>query len=182
MSHSREFCRHNTLCCLSTSVYCCKRIFRYRLSPETSGYTLVHCIQWESEALSSVSNLVAHFHPELWSRLLQSLPLHPYAFIAWCIGIGVYSTQEVLHRDCSVVPGVDSPVSKNVTLPSVCVACNTSYFLVYLTTLSLLHSLRVGLYSVDWRMIVNDEYRRILKEVTVAYFNVLYQNVHGDAE
>jgi hypothetical protein len=41
MSQSREFCRHNPLCCFSTSVYCCKRIFRYRLSPETFGYTLV---------------------------------------------------------------------------------------------------------------------------------------------
>jgi hypothetical protein len=35
------FCRHNPLRCFSTSVYCCKRIFRYRLSPETFGYTLV---------------------------------------------------------------------------------------------------------------------------------------------
>jgi hypothetical protein len=35
-----EFCRHNPLCCVS-SVYCCKRIFRYRLSPETFGYTVV---------------------------------------------------------------------------------------------------------------------------------------------
>jgi len=29
------------LCYFSTSVYCCKRIFRYRLSPETFGYILV---------------------------------------------------------------------------------------------------------------------------------------------
>jgi hypothetical protein len=36
-----DFCRHNPLCCFSTSVYCCKRIFRYRLSPETFGYTLI---------------------------------------------------------------------------------------------------------------------------------------------
>jgi len=28
-----------------TSVYCCKRIFRYRLSPETFGYTLVKNIE-----------------------------------------------------------------------------------------------------------------------------------------
>jgi hypothetical protein len=41
-SCSCEFCRHNPLCCFSTSVYCCKRTFRYRLSPETFGYTLVH--------------------------------------------------------------------------------------------------------------------------------------------
>jgi hypothetical protein len=36
-----EFCRHNPLCCFSATVYCCKRIFRYRLSQETFGYTLV---------------------------------------------------------------------------------------------------------------------------------------------
>jgi hypothetical protein len=41
MSQSSESCRHNPLCCFSTSVYFCKRIFRYRLSPETFGYTLV---------------------------------------------------------------------------------------------------------------------------------------------
>jgi hypothetical protein len=41
VSQSSEFCRHNPLCCFSTSVYCCKRLFRYRLSPETFGYTLV---------------------------------------------------------------------------------------------------------------------------------------------
>jgi hypothetical protein len=46
VSLSSEFCRHKPLCWFSTSVYCCKRIFRYRLSPETFGYTLVlfhHC-------------------------------------------------------------------------------------------------------------------------------------------
>jgi len=41
VSQSSEFCRHNPLCCFSTSVYCCKRMFRYRLSPETFGYTVV---------------------------------------------------------------------------------------------------------------------------------------------
>jgi hypothetical protein len=29
VSQPREFCRHNPLCCFSTRVYCCKRIFRY---------------------------------------------------------------------------------------------------------------------------------------------------------
>jgi len=35
LSQSSEFCRHNPLCCFSTSAYyyCC--LFRYRLSPET---------------------------------------------------------------------------------------------------------------------------------------------------
>jgi len=41
VSHSSEFCRHNPLCCFSTSNTKGKRIFRYRFSPETSGYTLV---------------------------------------------------------------------------------------------------------------------------------------------
>jgi hypothetical protein len=34
-----------TLCVVSQRVFfCCKRIFRYRLSPESFGYTLVHTI------------------------------------------------------------------------------------------------------------------------------------------
>jgi hypothetical protein len=44
VSQSSDFCRHNPLCCFSTSVYCCKHIFLYRLSPETFGYTLVHVL------------------------------------------------------------------------------------------------------------------------------------------
>jgi len=41
VNQSSTFRRHNTLCCFSTSVYYCKHIFLYRLSPETFGYTLV---------------------------------------------------------------------------------------------------------------------------------------------
>jgi hypothetical protein len=45
VSQSSEFCRRDTLCCISTSVcYCCCCCccwFRYRLSPETFGHTLV---------------------------------------------------------------------------------------------------------------------------------------------
>jgi hypothetical protein len=41
VSQFSDFCRQNPLCCFSTSVCCCKRVFRYRLSPETFGYTLV---------------------------------------------------------------------------------------------------------------------------------------------
>jgi hypothetical protein len=40
VTQSSEFCRHNPLCCFSTSVFCCC-LFRYRLSPETFGYTFV---------------------------------------------------------------------------------------------------------------------------------------------
>jgi hypothetical protein len=40
VSQSSEFYRYNLLYCFSTSV-CCRCLFRYRLSPETFGYTLV---------------------------------------------------------------------------------------------------------------------------------------------
>jgi len=42
VSHSSEFCRHNPLCYFSTSNTKGKRIYRYRLSPETLGYTHVN--------------------------------------------------------------------------------------------------------------------------------------------
>jgi len=41
VSQSSEFCRHNPLRCFLTSVYFCCRLFRYRLSLDTFGYTLV---------------------------------------------------------------------------------------------------------------------------------------------
>jgi len=41
VSKPSEFCYHNPLCCFSMTVYCCKRIFCYWLSPETFGYTLI---------------------------------------------------------------------------------------------------------------------------------------------
>jgi hypothetical protein len=44
VSQCSEFWRHNALRCFSTSVYCCKRVFLYRLSPETFEYTLVNYI------------------------------------------------------------------------------------------------------------------------------------------
>jgi len=43
VSQSSEFCYNNPLCCLS--VYSYKHIFCNRLSPETSGYTLMLWIQ-----------------------------------------------------------------------------------------------------------------------------------------
>jgi hypothetical protein len=42
VSQSSEFCRHNPLCCFLMSVYCCCCLFRYRFSPETFWWTLVH--------------------------------------------------------------------------------------------------------------------------------------------
>jgi hypothetical protein len=41
VSQPREFCRHNPLCCFSTSNTKGNGILRYRLSPETFEYTLV---------------------------------------------------------------------------------------------------------------------------------------------
>jgi hypothetical protein len=43
VSRSSEFCHHNSLCCFSTSLYCCC-LLRYQLSPETFGYTLVRLV------------------------------------------------------------------------------------------------------------------------------------------
>jgi hypothetical protein len=46
VSQSSEFCCHNPLYCFSMSNTKGKRIFRYRLSPETFGYTLVRaCVR-----------------------------------------------------------------------------------------------------------------------------------------
>jgi len=58
VSQSSEFCRHNPLCCFSTSNTKDKRIFRYRLSPETFGYTLVH----------------SPYHTSLQGTLTQRMP------------------------------------------------------------------------------------------------------------
>jgi hypothetical protein len=60
MSQSSEFFRHNPLCSISTSVYCCKHIFHYRLSPETFGYTPVRSFQrlLSSYFLTSVFHIV----------------------------------------------------------------------------------------------------------------------------
>jgi hypothetical protein len=55
VSQSIEFCSHNPLCCFWTSVYCCERILRYRLSPETFGYPLVQC--WQTPLFSWSSQL-----------------------------------------------------------------------------------------------------------------------------
>jgi hypothetical protein len=43
VSESSEFFRYNPLCCFSTTVHCSKRVYLYRLSPGTFGYTLVCC-------------------------------------------------------------------------------------------------------------------------------------------
>jgi hypothetical protein len=58
VSQSSELCRHNPLCCFSTSNTKGKRIFRYRLSPETSGYILV---RFYGMALNQAQGQVYHY-------------------------------------------------------------------------------------------------------------------------
>jgi hypothetical protein len=41
VSQYSKFCRHNPLCCFSSSFYFCCCLFRYRLSPETFRCTPV---------------------------------------------------------------------------------------------------------------------------------------------
>jgi len=57
VSQSSEFCRHNPLCCGTKG----KRIFCYRLSLETFGYTLVLCflllLQFSQTSLSGFVRL-----------------------------------------------------------------------------------------------------------------------------
>jgi hypothetical protein len=55
VSQSSEFCYNNTFCCFSTSGYCCKRIFRHRLIPETFGHTVVHADRFFSRMKQSKS-------------------------------------------------------------------------------------------------------------------------------
>jgi hypothetical protein len=66
VTQSSEFCHHNPLCCLSTSVYCCKRIFRYRLSPEAFGYSFVYATtintRWEATQRVTVAKLTRLSH------------------------------------------------------------------------------------------------------------------------
>jgi len=44
VTQSSQFCLHNPLYCFSTSNTKGKLIFRYRLNPETFGYTLVYLL------------------------------------------------------------------------------------------------------------------------------------------
>jgi hypothetical protein len=53
VSQCSEFCRHNPLCCFSTSNTKGKRMFHYRLSPETFGYTFLNCQKFSSRIFVS---------------------------------------------------------------------------------------------------------------------------------
>jgi len=67
VSQSSAFCRRNPLCCFLTSVCCCC-LFRYRLSPETFGYTLVYALRvW------AILKQTRYNPSEPWNKLRQRL-------------------------------------------------------------------------------------------------------------
>jgi hypothetical protein len=68
---SSEFCRHNPLCCFSTSVYCC--LFRCRLSPETFGYT--HVLK-SALRLSNQSCITSYVQIILHLNIMYTCLLH----------------------------------------------------------------------------------------------------------
>jgi hypothetical protein len=68
---SSEFCCHNPLCYFSTSVYCCKHIFRYRLRPETFGYTLV---KYSTTFLEG---------PRIFTQTVSSIRIEPRTIKIW---------------------------------------------------------------------------------------------------
>jgi hypothetical protein len=86
VSQSNEFYRHNPLYCFSTGAYCCCW-FRYRLSPETFGYSLVHThthththtqmnpfgVTWESLFRSESAELMQCESNAMWSSLVLHL-------------------------------------------------------------------------------------------------------------
>jgi hypothetical protein len=96
MSQSSEFCRHSPLRCFSMSNTKGKRIFRYRLSPATFGYTLLmlnkkmwKCVQGRVHILSKYI---------LW--VLQN----------WCSFIA--DTSFLLMRTRGSYPGVTDHLAK----------------------------------------------------------------------
>jgi hypothetical protein len=91
VSQSSEFCRHNPLCCFSTSVCCCC-LFCYRLSPETFGYTFVQGLSrkrwWPISRYSSVGKCncpCAQINTRPWRRI-QYLTKNQLHEIVWGSG------------------------------------------------------------------------------------------------
>jgi hypothetical protein len=85
LSQSSEFCRHNPLCCFSTSVYycycCC--LFSYGLSPENFVYTLVY----SGICILSSTNFVTRGYVRGWKNssieiyALTTLPFLPLQLV-----------------------------------------------------------------------------------------------------
>jgi hypothetical protein len=75
VSQSSEFRRHNSLCCFSTSNTKGKRTFLYRLSPETSGYTLVQPVTLSGNVnMSDVCTFSARSEGNLCQSICLQVP------------------------------------------------------------------------------------------------------------
>jgi hypothetical protein len=99
VSQSSEFCRHNPLCCFSTSVYCCKLIFRYRLSPETFESTLV------------CNRIVSR---KLWAINVYIENTRDFGRVAQLLEGGSYKRQSSEAFGCSDALKADSPDNSNI--------------------------------------------------------------------
>jgi hypothetical protein len=74
LSQSSEFCHHNPLCCFSTSVYCCKRIFRYdsaRKLLDTPSY--IHFLSLHTSLPTTSWMIGDHIWYTAWSKTYTPL-------------------------------------------------------------------------------------------------------------
>jgi hypothetical protein len=98
MSQSSEFCRYDPLWCFSTSNTKGERIFSYRLSPETFGYTLVQYNYYQSTLLGTI---LSHFHPPTTlTTYLSNIRLNvifptPNLFSNWTFSLPKLRTQSL---------------------------------------------------------------------------------------
>jgi hypothetical protein len=91
-----EFCRHNTLFCFSTNVYCCC-LFRYGLSPETYEYILVY--EWNLNINRTIYKhlLITFFPQKVIPIFLHILPTHLYNFaITWAPSLCLFQKEFVV--------------------------------------------------------------------------------------
>jgi hypothetical protein len=84
-----SFCRHNPLCCFSTSVYCCKHVFLYRIRSKTFGYPLV--FTKNSQVYGNAFRTLSQRPEELFTPVIgpsekhhrSSVSLHHCAEVKW---------------------------------------------------------------------------------------------------
>jgi len=104
VSQSSEFCCHNPLCSFSTSNTKGKRIFRYRLSPETFGYTLVFTYLIYDILTDIINGKLGH-SPESYMCLLMSMKLwinEPNKQLLCCIETRSLTMKQLCVRACEM--------------------------------------------------------------------------------
>jgi len=96
VSQSSEFYRHNPLCCFSTSVYCCKRIFRYRLSFEdldTPSYSVPGTAPATNNGNGQYTTILIQINSGVQILLIRVL---------WDVGLSwcsfIWNTKQLLHK------------------------------------------------------------------------------------